>query len=324
MPTTIETISLPNFLDPNIQEVLELSADAAPSQAVANVINPNNVNDADYLVLNPGEENGELRKINTSGVTGNAITFTSNLSLQHRNHERILKLTGNKIRVYRAPNVDGTPPSASAFSLLGTVTIDPDQPFSYYVDNAGGAGFWYLFTYFNDVSSFETDLGLAEPIRGGGYGHYVTLGDLRAEAGLNETRRLDDTQVAQRRVEAESEVKGALAAAGYIMPLQTANGAYFTPAVVIGTVRVLGAGLIVSQNFGVTKPGSAKDGKAKCDSARATLDRITGDKIVLLDSNDQPLLKRNLIDGWPDDTTATIGSDGRTPEPAKASMSKIF
>lgn len=321
MPTTIETLTLPNFLDNNILEELELSADAAAAQAVINVLNANNVTDNDYLVINPAEENSEMRKINTSGVVAQAITFTAALALLHRNHERVIKLFGNKIQVYRAPNIDGTPPATSAFTTLGSpVTIDPDQPYSYYTDNVGGSAYWYRFTYLNDVTSAETELDLAESIRGGGYGHYVTLADVRAEAGLPDSRRLADTQVAQRRSEAESEVKGRLTAGGYTMPLQTSTGASFVPAVVVGIARLLAAGLILQQNFGITKPGSAKDGNNKLVQARADLLAIQQNKLVLVDSNEQMLSKGDLVNGWPDDTTK---DDGFTVGPVMT-MSKKF
>lgn len=308
MPTTIETLTLPNFLDNNILEDLELSADAAAAQAVINLINSQNLSDTDYVVVNPGEETGEMRKVNTSGVSGNAVTFTANLLLQHRNHERAIKLFGNKIKVYRAPNVDGTPPANSAFTALGSaVVIDPDQPYSYFTDSAGGKDYWYKFTYLNDVTSAETELDLAEPIRGGGYGHLVTLADIRSEAGLNDSKRLADTQVAQRRDEAEAEVKGRIAAAGYAMPLQTTTGAIFTPALVTGLARLLAAGLILGQNYGITKPGSSKDGKGKADQARGTLLSIQKNQVLLLDSNDQVMAKTDLVNGWPDDTTKDDG-----------------
>ena len=102
-----ETLSLPNFDSANIAEEFELSAEAAPSQAVITVINPNNALVHEYLCLLPGQETSEIKKIQS--ISGNNITFTSNLSFQHRGHERVVRLFGDQIRVYRAPNVDGRP-----------------------------------------------------------------------------------------------------------------------------------------------------------------------------------------------------------------------
>lgn len=324
MSAIIETLNLPNYSQNNILEELELNADAAAGQAIILVINSAGVVDNDYLVLNPGNETSEIKKINTSGVSGQNITFNSNLAILHRNHERVIKLYGNQIRVWRAPNVDGTIPADSAFAVIGAVNIKPDQPFTTYTDNVGGPDFWYKFTYYNTVTTLETDITLSEATRGGGWGHYVSIEDIRAEAGLNDSRKLDDTQIAARRSEAESEIKGKLAAAGYVMPLQTAAGVYYTPALIENIARILSAGLILMQNFGTTRPNSSKDGKAKVDLARAMLAEIQLNDVVLLDTNDQMLLKPALLDGWPDDSTATAGSDGVTPEPPRATMSKVF
>lgn len=315
--STIENLSLPNFLEPNILEELKLSADAAAGQPIISVNNPQGAIAADYLAVNPGGENSELRKVNTGGISGNNITFDSNLSLQHRDHERVVKLFGNKIKAYRAPNVDGTPPTDDKFDELGSTAIDVDQPFSYYTDPAGGADWWYKFTYLNETTGEETDISLAEPVRGGGYGHYVSLGDVRAEAGLTDAKSISETQVAQRRDEAESEIKGVLSSAGYTMPLQTANGVPYTPPLIRGIARLLAAGFILSQNFGTTKPSSSKDGKNKQDSARATLKQIGNNEVTLLDSNDQMLAKPALVDGYPNDSTP------RSEKP-KATMSKVF
>lgn len=324
MPTTIETLTLPNFADANILEYSELSADAAKDQAVIGLTNPNNIAALDYLVITPGTENGELRQINTGGVTGSAITFSAALTLAHRNHEKVLKLFGNKIRVYRALNVDGYAPADSAFSVLGFSLIDADQPNSSYTDSLGGADYWYKATYYNDQTGAETGLSKTEAVRGGGYGHYVGLDEICDEAGIDKSNNLDRTKVAQRREEAESEIKGALSSAGYTLPLQTSNAVSYTPPVIVGVARLLSAGLALQRNFGTTKPSSAKDGKAKCDSARDTLERIGKNKVVLLDITGVMLAKASLVDGWPDDTTADVGTDGVHGEPAKATMSKIF
>jgi len=309
MPT-IETLTLPNFSAINILEELELGADAAPAQAIAALINSQNASANDYLVLNPARETGEMRQI--LSISGNNVTLSSNLNLQHRNHERVIKLFGNQIRVYRALNIDGTPPADSVFTgngVLGTVNLDVDQSFSYYTDNAGGSTYWYKFTYYNPTSSLETDISLSEAVRGGGWGHYVSIADIVDEAGLGKVQKLDDTQIAARRAEAESEIKGKLAAAGYLMPLQTQNGAFFTPPLIENIARLLTAGYFLSKNFGITKPGSSKDGKAKADLAMQKLAEIQLNDTVLLDSNEQPMAKTTLLDGWPDDTTMDNGVD---------------
>lgn len=309
MPT-IENLNLQNFSQDNVLWEFELAGDAAAAQAVIFLLNAANISDGDYLCLLPAEQTGELKQVNTGGVSGQNVTFSSNLSLAHKNHERVVKLFGNQIRVYRAADVNGTPPPDSSFnpgSPFATVTIDPTYPYTGYTDNNGGVGYWYKFTYYNPTSGKETDISLAEAVRGGGYGHYVSLEDIMVEAGLNDTRRLDRSQVAVRRDEAESEIKGALAAAGYIMPLQTGAGVLYVPTTVRTIARILTAGFVMLQNFGITKPGNSKNGQAKIDEARQMIAKIQLNDVVLLDSTEQMLAKPSLVDGWPDDTTTDDG-----------------
>src|SRR5581483_4055470 len=128
-------------------------------QAVITVINPQGVTDADYLVLAPGEENSEILQINSGGISGLNITFTTNLLLQHRKGERVIKVYGNQVQAWRAVNVDGTIPSDSSFSTLGSpVNLDVDQPFVQVTDPAGGNGYWYKFAYYNSTTGTGTDI----------------------------------------------------------------------------------------------------------------------------------------------------------------------
>lgn len=316
--TTVEILSLPNFDQANILEEMLLAADAAAAQAIITVINTNGGAVNDFLTLSPAGENGELKQIQS--ITAQAITLTNNLALQHRDHERVVKLFGDKLRIYRAPNVDGTPPAVGAFSLIGTVDIDPDQPYTLYTDAAGGADFWYVFTYYNSQNSGETDLSLADPTRGGGYGHLVPLSEVRDEAGLAKAKDIDDTKLATRRDEAEDEVKGSLSAAGYTIPLQTVNGVPFVPPQVRGIARLLAAGLVLGKNFGTAKPSSSKDGASKQKAARDQLKAIGDGTVALLDTNGVQLAKPRLVSGYPDDTTK---DDGIHVGP-RATMQKVF
>lgn len=325
MPTTVENLTIPNFLQNNILEELELSADAAPGQPTITVINVDGVADGDYLVLLPGAESSELRQIHTSGIVGQTITLLSNLLIQHRNHERVIKLYGNQIQIWRSPNIDGTIPDDSTFVRLGGATsIEPDQDSTLIVDPAGGNGYWYKFTYHNEEANTDTDLSYAEAVRGGGWGNYVSTESIRYEAGLDKVKQLQNSQIAERRAEAEDEINGGLVAAGYVVPLQTQAGIPYVPPLVRNIDRLLSAGLILMQNFGTTKPGSAKDGGAKCTLARAMLAEIQLNDKVLIDSTGQLLAKAELLSGWPDDTTATYGTDGVHGEPSAFTMDKKF
>lgn len=322
MPT-VEELHIPNFLANNIREELVLSADAASGQPTIAVQNTDGVANNDFLVFIPGSETSELLEI--LSISNLNITFTSNLILNHKNHERVIKLFGDQVKVYRAPNVDGTIPADTAFSALGSpVAIEPDTPSTLVTDSAGGSDYWYKFVYRNSITSAETDISYSEAIRGGGWGNYCSIESIRNEAGLDKVKQLQNSEIAERRAEAEDEINAALVSAGYMMPLQTQKGAYYTPPLIKNIDRMLSAGYVLLRNFGTTKPGSQSDGGSKVKRAQDLLAEIQLTDKMLLDSTGQVLAKTQLVSGWPDDTTATIGSDGVTPEPPAFTMSKKF
>lgn len=306
MATIKQTFNVPNFLSNNIVTETELTADAASGQNQLTVLNTEGLADNDYLAISAN--NGISEIVQIQSISGLTITTVSNLTLNHKNHEKIKKLFGNQTQVYRAANVDGTIPDDTTFAALGSpVTIQPDQPYTQVTDSSGGDAYWYKFTYYNATSAAQTDLSEAEAVRGGGYGDYCSIQEIIDEAGLGDFH-LDPSKLAQYRVEAQSEVKGAMSSAGYTMPLQTTSGTYYVPDMITGVTKRLAAGFALVRNYGTVKPGSAKDGKAKIDDARALIAMIQLNDVVLLDTNEQQLAKQNLVGGWPDNTTV-LNSD---------------
>ena len=316
----VDIIKIPNFADVNQVTIDELASDVASAQATATLLNTNNFANNDYVAFNPGIENGEMLKVQS--ISGQILTMTSNFLQIHRKRERVVKLYGNNINVYTAVNVDGTIPPDTSFAKLGTIAILPMQPFTIYTNNSGGAGLWYKFTYYNDVSTNETGLDLAVATRGGGYGHYVSIEDIKTECGIKPgEERISDSQIEARRTEAESEIKGKLSSAGYTMPLQTQTGAYYVPPTVENIARLLTAGYILQMDFGLGNPGSTKNGQTKQELAQKMLAELQLTDTILLDTNEQQMAKEALVSGYPDDSTQSGGPDG-TPEPSFFTMSK--
>lgn len=303
----VETLSLSNFAENNIVSSYTLAADAAAGQDQVTLLNVDGLSVNDYLVLSQNSDIAEL--VQVQSISGEVITLTANLTVQHRNHEQAQKLFGNQLQVYRAANVDGTVPDDSSFSTYGSpIDILPIQSATYFTDNSGGDEYWYKYVYYNSSTAKSTDISLAEAIRGGGWGDYCSIQDIREEAGLDRTKNLNVAEIAARRAAAQSKIKGALASAGYTMPLQTGAGVYFVPDHVSDITRRYAAGLVLQRNFGTTNPSSAKDGKSKCDGAMEDIAEIQMRDTMLLDSNEQVLAMTKLVDGWPDATTEDDGS----------------
>jgi hypothetical protein len=307
MATIKQTFNVPGFLSNNIVTDLDVAANAALGQNQITFISVEGLSNNDYLVISRNMEVAEILKVQS--ISGQTVTFTTNLVQNHNEHEHADKINGDQIQVWRAPNVDGTIPDDSTFVVLGSaVSIQPDQPYTQVTDAAGGDAWWYKFTYHNSTSGADTDLSEAEAVRGGGYGDLCSIQDIIDEAGLKDVKT-DPSLLAGYRAESQYEVNGGLASAGYLIPLQTQNGALFIPPNVTGITKRLAAGFALTKNYGTVKPGSAKDGAAKRDEARQAVAMIQLNDVLLLDTNGTQLAKAALVAGYPDDTTACEDED---------------
>lgn len=294
-----EILIADNFGAINLLEETELSAGAAASQANVVVVNPQGYATNDYvLVGDVGSDRAEIKKI--LSITGQTITFSSNLSLDHTKDETLTKLRGNQINFYRAANVDGTVPSDASFSLVSTVSIEPDQTETEYVDSVGGSGYWYKFTYYNDVSSEETDISTAQAVRGGGYNQYASVDQVRTEAGLKNNKYIDDAQILEAIEDAEGQVKASLAAAGYTLPLAE------VPYLIRYVTKQLAAGYLLTNSYGAQHMGTEKDGDLKIKRAMDILTKIESGKTTLtIPPTDETVSQDTTsIAGYPDDTAS--------------------
>ncbi len=318
-----EIIRVPNFSSINLKEVTFLNADAAAGQNLVTILNDTTYSAGHKILLgNPSQETSEVGTIQS--LANKVITLSGNLSNRHIRGEMLTLLFGNQIRLYRASNVDGSIPADNAFSYASIVTsIQGDDSTTDLTDPLGGSNYWYKTTYYNSVTGEETDLSQSFPMRGGSYGKLVSVDSVRDEAGLEDNRNLDDGKIAERRDQAEDEVLGRLAAAGYVVPLQSSNGTLYVPPLIENITRLLAAGYLLLQEYGSVEEGNTKDGNAKIKQANAMLDAIQKQEMVLVDVIGTGLFRTAQVSGWPDDTTAIVGTDG-TPEPYQIRMSKRF
>jgi len=289
-----EILQADNFHANNLLERSLLTADAAASQAVITVENPQGYSTSDYLLVgNIGSDRAEIRKI--SSITGNSITFTSNLSIAHTKQGAVIKLRGNQIKFYRATNVDGSVPDDDSFSLIATVSIEADQLETEYVDSVGGSGYWYKYTYYNEHSEVETSLSDAYAARGGGYNRFATVDQVKITAGLKNNKYITDAEVSEAIEEAESQVKASLTVAGYILPFDE------IPFMVRHITRLLAAGSLLSNGYGSQRTGTEKEGSDKIKQALAILKQIESKSISLVENIDDSDIDRgDSVSGYPD------------------------
>lgn len=302
-----EVLRPSNFDSINILERTELVSDVAASQKVANVVNAQGIVADDFYVIgNLGAELAELAQLDSKNV--NALTAEVNYSQAHRKGDAVTKLFGNKIRIYRATNVDGTTPVDGDFSLVATADIEVDQQFTEVTDSSGGSDYWYKKTYYNSTSTSETALSGSPAIRGGNYGAYATWEEVRQEAGLSNNKWIPETVYQEKLLMAQSEANGSLRIAGYTLPLAT------VPKVVKNAVLLIAAGYVLLMEYGPEHTGTNKDGNQKLTQGRLLLKGIEDRSESLTDDAGEDLAAdtHNSINGYPlDDAAYNTPSEDR-------------
>ena len=253
-----------NFDNINIAERTELSADVAASQKIANVLSSQGIEANNYYVL--GKLGGELSELaQVDSVTGNAITAEANYTQAHKKGDAVTKLFGNKIKLYRAANIDGSIPVDGDFSLLTTIDIEVDQQYTEYNDSTGSSSYWYKKTYFNSFNSSESSLADAVAIRGGNYGNYVTPEEVQGEAGLSNNKWIPNSVYQDKLVKAQSEVNTSLRIGKYTLPLSV------VPQIVKNATLLIAAGYVLLRDYGPENTGTNKEGERKLAEGRKLL-----------------------------------------------------
>lgn len=305
----MQTLKLTNFASNNIIEQTRLSAACA---AAANSLTVDNAEDftSGYLLLGAiGSKTAELLP-NTSVDSGTSIALTSNTVLPHVQYDPVYSLFGNQLKIYRAPNVDGTQPSDSAFTLLDTIDIDPNNEGTLYTDASGGGNYWYKFTYFNEGDSSETDLGSSIAVRGSFTVAYCSLDEIRREAGFKYAAYVDDDQIDEKRQRAQDEINGALDEF-YDTPLQPPINDFLK-----GITIRLAAGYLRQAQFS-QNANKAVNGSDMITNAQSDLKNLVIKERVLVTKDGKSLAGvggSGEADGWPNQTTETAAaSEGGAP-----------
>ncbi len=307
-----QTLSIDNYTSLNLLESTQLDADAAASASSLIVRNNQDFAINDFIVLGSlGTERCE--KLTVLSVTGSTtIAPLVATKFAHLRFDALQKLFGDKIKVYTAPNVDGSVPADSAFTtLLTTLTIDIDNQYTNYTDNGGSSAFWYKYSYFNSISSAETSVAATVAVRGGNLGQYCSIDDIRDEAGMKGNTYITDVTIDKYRQEAQDEINGTLAGLYTIPFIAPINNNIEQAA------KLIAAGLLLKKDYGVMVSSGNKDGQNKVDEGRKLLQRINTKDIILLDVLGRDLLVPNAggVTSWPNNTTdaadANAGGGGR-------------
>lgn len=299
-----QTLNIDNFSSINVLEETTLSLACIAGITELTVTSAQNFAGGDIVLLGrKGSETAEIDSL-ASTTLPHTLTLGTATALAHSKFETITKLYGNQISLYRASNVDGTPPINSSYTPLATFDIDYDQMYTSYLDSTGGSDYWYKYVYYNSTTGLTTTLSESQGTRGGSIGVYASLDSIRQEAGMNSSRYITDATIAQKRAVAQALINATLTGT-YVIPFE----APIDPLIEECT-RVLAAGYLLLENFGAISASNTNNGQAKIDS-------ITGVKGLLTRINTRDIKLVNAIgvsnvtassgtfEGFPNADTAT-------------------
>lgn len=295
------TVKVDNYGSVNIREEAQLNAVVAAAASALVLNNTQNIAANDYLLIGArGTQSCELLPV-LSNDSATGVTLSSPLKLPHVRFEPVVKVFGNKIKLYRAPNVDGTQPADAAFVYLDIFDIDADQFFTYCADPNGSSAYWYKFTYYNSATTAETSLADSGCARGGVGGNYCSIDDIRQKAGLMYNTFITDAMIDVERQSAQAIINSKLSGV-YTLPFT----APISPLIRKITI-LLAAGAVLLGDYGPLNNLSTADGQSKIDEAMGLLDQLDVKTLVLTDASGVDTSipgSANGYSGWPDVTTA--------------------
>jgi hypothetical protein len=298
------SIQIPNFNALNVLETTKLITDAVTGSTTLSVQNSQGYALNDFVVVGrPGSDGAEIRSVTANPTLSNQLAVTTT-GLKHNQTDSVVKLFGDQIKVYRAPNVDATLPAIDTYTEIATITIAPDDPTTLYTDAGGSNAFWYKYTYANSVTNATTSLSDSIPSRGDRQ-HYCSISDVRNEAGLMNAPFVTDLIISAKRDAAEAEINGVLSGFYSVPFIDPIN-----PLITDLTAR-LAAGLLLVKEYEGVKSSMVDQGEKKISGVRDQLKRLQSGDLVL--SNDLGVSIANTdaggFSGWPNSKT-NVGRTG--------------
>lgn len=314
----MQRLKLDNFIaNLNIIETTSITAVVAPGSAVSvSVKNTQGMTAGDVAAMGAlGAEQCEL--VTVSSITNSTTFVAAVVKFTHQPGEAVSDLYGSQIKVYASLNVNNEQPADSAFlaGLLGSpLTIEADQLYTPFTDAGGGINWWYKFTYFNPTTTAESDIALSRAIRGGNYGNYADIDNIRFEAGFSNNQNVTDSTIDRFRQRAERIIDGYLFE-DCVTPFQVP-----VPPLIEEAATLLAAGYLMISEYGESATGTDKDGKALIHQVMdedkgmsGILDLIKLREVTLLDPAGNSLMLSQLVSSYPDaSTTAANLTDAQT------------
>lgn len=281
------TLILESFSDINIRERSLLTSGASVGDTELVLESTQGFNDGDVVYIGQLSREGCEKAVIASVDSGTSVTLTAGLELAHARFEAVSSVVGNRIRIYRADNVDGSVQPIASFTVLVDREIDPDQQTTYYNDPVGTSDHWYRYTYYNPTTQDETPLEESPVTRGDDFRHYASLSEIRKEAGFSNAINLSDIVIDQQRRAAESEINTALSSR-YLTPFNP------VPEIIHTLTIQLAAGLLLQNAYRGTDRG-----KDKLKAARDLIHALQVGDQTITDETGNAITNGEGIASWP-------------------------
>ncbi|MBJ8343941.1 phage protein Gp36 family protein [Antrihabitans sp. YC2-6] len=290
MATTLQAESFANI---NLTERSTLDESVLTAATTIKVVNTSGFEAGKTIYVGPpGSETCEKAVVNA--VTDETtLELVDGLGQPHSRFDAVTGVLGDRIRIYRAVNVDDSAPADVAFSALASRSIDPGKVVTYYTDSSGSSDYWYKLTYWNETTGDETDLDDSTPVRGDDYGRYASLTEIRRDAGFLNATNLSDVTVDQKRRMAEAEINTALSNR-YTVPFKP------VPEQINSLTIQIAAGLLLQDAYGETSTRAVK----KLKDARLALEQLKNADGDVVDDQGQSVSTGDDISGYPDDSAS--------------------
>src|SRR2546425_3242157 len=173
-----QTLKFTNYPNGTISDQTQLTADVAAGSNSLTVANTNDFTGGVFVLIGTAGAKGSEIILSTPTSSPTLIPLSTYTLLDHNQYEPAYALFGDKLNIYRAPNVDGSQPPDSSFALLDTINIDPNDFSTTYTDAAGGGNYWYKYTNYNFLTAAETNLATATAVRGNFNVNYCTIDEI--------------------------------------------------------------------------------------------------------------------------------------------------
>jgi hypothetical protein len=205
-----QSINITNFPTKNIVGQTQLTSQIITGSTTLSVVNAADFSSGYLLVGTTGSNISEI-VANVNASAGTSITLSTSIVLQYNQFDPVYALFGNQLRIYRAADAGlGAQPADASFTLLATTNIDPTSDKTQYTDATGGGGYWYKITYYNSITTNESDLASSRATRGNFTVNYASIDEIRQEAGFRYARYIIDEQIDEARQAAQDTINGSL------------------------------------------------------------------------------------------------------------------